>query len=262
MPILVLLLLPASAAKSKQHSGGKTGGKLLSRQPGSTAEGQERRGKSSEGVKAHETPPTSPVKQEKPACSSTSPAKGKAGGKSHSISSPKKAMLKNKEEKHGGGDGGGGGGGGGKGSSPKKIKLPQGPKAGSTGVGSRDKDSISHSVITLPVPPAEGARLLYKGANEFSAVAINKIEVRQRRKKLPTWPLLDDCVDDDSDYVPSEDGEEDEEWEAGGGGGGRGGESRDDVVHCICGSEVDEGFMIQVNNQSHDFITTHVVIDS
>ena len=247
--MLPIFVLSASAAKSKQHSGGKTSGKLLPRQPGSTAEGQEKRDKTSDSVKVHKSPPTSPIKQDKLVCSSsgTSPSKGKTAGKTNSTSSPKKGMLKSKDDKHGGGEGEreGGGGGGGKGS-PKKLKpTAQGPKASSTGPGSKAKDTITHSVTALLVPPVEGARVLYKGDNGFSPVAINKIEVRQRRKKLRTWPLLDESVDDDSDYIPSED--EDWEWEWGGGGGGGGG-NRDDVVHCICGSDVDEGFMIQVGD--------------
>lgn len=143
--------------------------------------------------------------------------------------------------------GGGGAGGESKGSPIKRTKLSFGQKPSVGSAGFKLQDSTSNVVTILPVPPSENGSMLYKGMSGFSAVAITKVAPRQR-KKLPTWPMLDS--DDESDFELSEDDDdeddddEDEDWDGEGAGGG--GSSRDDVVHCVCGSEVDEGFMIQV----------------
>ena len=194
-----------------------------SRQP--AGEGQEKRSKSAEVTKDTKAPPTSPTKQDKPGASSNSPIKSKANDKS--TSSPKKVANKATEPHNGG-----------KVSPSKRTRLSLGQKP----VIARPLESSR--MMSLSVPAAENGQNLYKGIPGFSSVAILKVVARQR-KKLQTWPPMES--EEESDYELSD--EDDEDWEdyCTGGVKKRAGGSRDDVVHCVCGSEVDEGFMIQVS---------------
>lgn len=125
---------------------------------------------------------------------------------------------------------------GGKGS-PKKMKIVE----EGSGVGPQQ----------IVVPPAENGGLLYSG-NTFSAVSVNKVESGRSRGLHRSVTAVDSYLADDSDYLLTEEEEEDD-WLMGDGQREAGGRrardygDKDDIVHCICGSDVDEGFMIQVS---------------
>ena len=211
------------------------------RQPGSAGEGQEKRGnKSTEVTKDSKAPPTSPTKQEKPVSGASSSSPSKTKGVDKTSASPRKGTNKTTES-HSGGV---------KGSPSKRTKLSFGQKPAVT----KPLDSATpRKVVSLSVPAAENGQSLYKGIPGYSSVAIMKIVSRQR-KKLQTWPpIVESEEEEESDYDLSDE-EDDEDWEEFCGGRKKDGGNRDDVVHCVCGSELDEGFMIQVS-VSHDFIT-------
>lgn len=229
--IVTVYFSAAVSGKNKQQLS-KTVVKPSPRQPGSAGEGQEKCSKSAEVSKATKAPPTSPTKQDKPVSGTSSSSPGKNKANDRTTTSPKKGPNKNTESHNGG-----------KGSPSKRAKLSFGQKP----VVVKPLDSATRRVVSLSVPAPENGLTLYKGVAGFSSVAILKVVARQR-KKLQTWPPIMESEDEEESDSELSD-EDDEDWEeyCTGGGRKRAGGSRDDVVHCVCGSEVDEGFMIQVS---------------
>ena len=93
-------------------------------------------------------------------------------------------------------------------------------------------------VTRLTVPDVETAGMVCQKSVNHESISIIKqenLELYRQRGNLRTVPRTSLSEDLDDDVLTEEETEEEE-----------GMRNKDDVVHCICGSSVDEGFMIQV----------------
>lgn len=122
--------------------------------------------------------------------------------------------------------------------SPRKTKV----KVESDRSPQEDAAKLTLALTTVKVPSIETASVVCQELISHEAVPVVKyenLELYRQRGNLRTIPRTSLSEELDNDVLTEEETEEEE-----------GRRNKDDVVNCICGSGVDEGFMIQVRKVS------------